>query len=97
MYAPCWPPAQPASWPGACQPGPGPARVGNIIAERRQVNHLTWLRHIIRLKKRSRIGDNEIAIDAKLVAAADVSRCAQALIPTIVILRHAPWMVALFQ
>ena len=64
------------------------------VAQSGRVDNLAGLPDIIRLKARRRIRDIQVAVDAKLVARADVRGRTERLIPAVHVPRHAPWWLA---
>ena len=69
---------------------PRAADIENGVPESSGVDNLAGLSDIVRLKARCRIGHNQIAIDPKLVAGADMRGRTECLIPAVRILGHAP-------
>ena len=60
----------------------------NGVPQSSGVDNLASLSDIVWLKARRRIGDNQVAIDTKLVACADMCGRTKRLIPTVCVLRH---------
>src|SRR4051794_11030120 len=57
------------------------------------IDDFAWFANIVRLKAGSRVRNDKVTIDAKLITRADTRRCAERLMPSFLIFRHAHWLL----
>src|ERR1700712_3255846 len=68
---------------------PGPSRIRIGISQRGRIHYFARPTDIVGLEERRWIGNDQVLVDAKLVARADASRRALQMIPAVVTAKHA--------